>query len=99
MANEFNALAVRFRRVRLDKGQPAARIERGTVRRKEIALSPTKPGEENVVCHYGRKTSPHAYTCRDCQREFYLQCVEVKTPTKAQAIVCPNCGSDNLHVR
>ena len=59
-------------------------------------MSPSQPGDDNIVCHYGRKTSPHAYVCRECRREFYLQCIEVKTPTAGQVITCPNCGSDNL---
>ncbi len=59
-------------------------------------LNPSEPGDPNIVCHYGRRTSPQAFTCRDCHREFYLQCVEVKTPTELQQIVCPNCGSENL---
>jgi DNA-directed RNA polymerase subunit RPC12/RpoP len=63
---------------------------------KEIPLSPSRPGDQNVVCHYGRKTSPHAYTCLDCRREFYLQCIEVQTPTEGQIITCPNCGGENL---
>lgn len=61
-------------------------------------MNPSHPGDPNVVCHYGRKTSPHAYVCRDCRREFYLQCIAVRTPTDAQVIACPNCGGDNLKV-
>ncbi len=59
-------------------------------------LSPSQPGDPNVVCHYGRNMSPHAFVCRDCRREFYLQCIEVKTPTEAQRIVCPSCGGEDL---
>ena len=96
MANEFSALTGR---VVYKRTRPVTGSEQCDARRKEIALSPSKPGDENIVCHYGRKTSPYAYTCQDCQREFYLQCVEVKTPTKAQTIVCPNCGGNNLRSR
>ena len=62
-------------------------------------MTSIRPGDKNFICHYGRKTSPYAYVCRDCRREFYLQCVAVKIPTKGQTITCPNCGGDNLQTK
>ena len=96
---KHSTLATGAYQARFYKALRSSGGSRCSPRRREIALGPSKPGDKNVICHYGRKTSPHAYTCRDCQREFYLQCVEVKTPTKGQEIVCPNCGGDNLSSR